>query len=106
MVYGGNCTGYEGTQICYNSVCSQGKCVVPPRVRSATKSRIEDGNMGFKEVVWAKTVMLDKDGKGIEDELSRIVITDLETNQTQIVFHSGETEYPEIPVRYYFLKIN
>uniref|UniRef100_A0A8R1HSY3 Uncharacterized protein n=1 Tax=Caenorhabditis japonica TaxID=281687 RepID=A0A8R1HSY3_CAEJA len=103
VVYGGNCTGFEGSQICYNSVCSQGKCVVPPRIRTATKSRIEEENeltateMFAKERVWAKTVLLDEDGKGIEDELARVIITDMDTNQTLTVFQSGDSLFPEIP---------
>ncbi|CAI2352169.1 unnamed protein product [Caenorhabditis sp. 36 PRJEB53466] len=99
VVYGGNCTGFEGTQICYNSVCSQGKCVVPPRVRSATKTRIEEGNerSEMKERLWTKTVLLDENANGIEDDLSRVVITDLDTNHTYIVFNQGAAEFPEIP---------
>lgn len=74
--------------------------MVPPRVRTATKSRIEEGNLELKERIWAKTVLLDRDGNGIQDDLSRIEIKDLDTNLTHTVFNSGETTFPEIPVSF------
>ncbi|CAI5449374.1 unnamed protein product [Caenorhabditis angaria] len=97
IVYGGNCTGYEGTQICYNSVCSQGKCIVPPRVKNSMKSRLEDENIAWKDSIWAKTVLVDENGNGIDDELARVTITDLNKNSSTMVFNLGESVYPEIP---------
>ncbi|CAB3405794.1 unnamed protein product [Caenorhabditis bovis] len=96
IVYGGNCTGYEGTQICYNSVCSKGTCVVPPRIRTGTRLHIEDKNEEWKESVWAKTVMIDENGSGVIDDLARITVRDLETNESVTVFNYGEYTFPEI----------
>ncbi|CAD6191215.1 unnamed protein product [Caenorhabditis auriculariae] len=97
VVYGGNCTGYEGSSICYNSVCSKGECVVPPRVRSAMKSRMEEETVPWNDVVWTKTMFLDAVGQGIDDEMAHVVITDLDTNHTTTVFSFGSTSYPELP---------
>ncbi|ETN73318.1 hypothetical protein NECAME_04316 [Necator americanus] len=63
VVLGGNCTGFEGTAICHNSVCHQNRCQLPPRVLQSMRHR-KSVDFPAGENVWTKTLLLDQNGKG------------------------------------------
>ncbi|CAI4231940.1 unnamed protein product [Auanema sp. JU1783] len=95
VVLGGNCTGYDGQPICLNSVCQQGICTVPPRVRSSMKLRAEQPVTSPLENVWTKTFLIDKDGNGIHS--AQVTITNKLTGNNITVFNEEDFSFPEIP---------
>uniref|UniRef100_A0A158P6C4 Tyrosinase_Cu-bd domain-containing protein n=1 Tax=Angiostrongylus cantonensis TaxID=6313 RepID=A0A158P6C4_ANGCA len=63
VVLGGNCTGFEGTGICYNSVCQQNRCQLPPRIQQSMRLRKSIDSIPG-EIVWTKSLLVDQNGDG------------------------------------------
>ncbi|CAD5220536.1 unnamed protein product [Bursaphelenchus okinawaensis] len=90
---GGNCTGFVGTGICFNSVCIQNTCRLP-----AT-----DGN-GFERrerrpsgVVWAKTLMLTDGDEPLVSPVAHITLLDESGGTETTIFQERTLQYPEMP---------
>ncbi|KJH47076.1 hypothetical protein DICVIV_06836 [Dictyocaulus viviparus] len=95
VVLGGNCTGFEGTTICHNSICQQNRCQLPPRVLESLRNRKSiDHPPG--EFVWTKTLLLDENGNGITNDLAQVTIINQLTSARYIVYQEGDAIYPEM----------
>ncbi|WKY04478.1 hypothetical protein Q1695_005466 [Nippostrongylus brasiliensis] len=95
VVLGGNCTGFEGTAICYNSTCKNNRCQLPPRLLQSMRSR-KAAEAPAGDFVWTKTVLIDQHGKGLRDELAQVKIVNQLTGENSTAYLQGETLYPEI----------
>ncbi|KAF8371221.1 tyr-6 [Pristionchus pacificus] len=107
VVLGGNCTGFEGSAICYKSTCIKGSCRLPPRVElakrlqktpsnSAEEPHKESTSRLARGVVWTKTLLIDEDGRGIRDTLASVTV-DYGEGPTATVYMNHTLEYPELP---------
>ncbi|KAK6747928.1 hypothetical protein RB195_000872 [Necator americanus] len=95
VVLGGNCTGFEGTAICHNSVCHQNRCQLPPRVLQSMRHR-KSVDFPAGENVWTKTLLLDQNGKGIRDDLAQVKTINVLTSEESIAYQEADPLYPEI----------
>ncbi|PAV66457.1 hypothetical protein WR25_22495 [Diploscapter pachys] len=103
VVLGGNCTGYDGTDICYNSTCINSMCVLPPRVAAAIRQNRQREQVEVTataastlDVVWMKTILVDENANGLTDDLSYVNVK-LDNGESSTVYLEGATQYPELP---------
>ncbi|CAJ0932624.1 unnamed protein product, partial [Mesorhabditis belari] len=137
IVRGGNCTGFEGTSICYESVCIRNVCQLPPEIAPQRQDLVQHANLPNNvrryfgltganeranslreeipsreslkwtppksvtrrpaETVWAKTIMLDRDARGLADTLATVTVHDRDIGDNYTAYIEPITEYPEIP---------
>ncbi|KAK6050161.1 hypothetical protein COOONC_12335 [Cooperia oncophora] len=95
VVLGGNCTGFEGTAICYNSTCQNKRCQLPPRLLQSMRSR-KSAESPSGDYVWTKTVLIDQYGKGIRDDLAHVKIINQMTAENSTAYQQSEVTYPEM----------
>ncbi|VDO69564.1 unnamed protein product [Haemonchus placei] len=95
VVLGGNCTGFEGTGICYNSASLQNRCQLPPRLLQSMRSR-KSADPPTGDYVWTKTLLIDQNGKGVHDDLAHVKIMNQITGENSTAYLQSEPQYPEI----------
>uniref|UniRef100_A0A7I4YIC8 Tyrosinase_Cu-bd domain-containing protein n=1 Tax=Haemonchus contortus TaxID=6289 RepID=A0A7I4YIC8_HAECO len=95
VVLGGNCTGFEGTGICYNSACRNNRCQLPPRLLQSMRSR-KSADPPSGDYVWTKTLLIDQNGKGVHDDLAHVKIMNQITGENSTAYLQSEPQYPEI----------
>ncbi|KAJ1356375.1 hypothetical protein KIN20_014079 [Parelaphostrongylus tenuis] len=93
VVLGGNCTGFEGTAICYNSLCQQNRCQLPPRILQSMRLRKSIEHI-LDDVVWTKSLLIDQNGNGINDDMAQIKITNPLTSETYTAYQRGIVYLP------------
>ncbi|KAK5979060.1 hypothetical protein GCK32_010519 [Trichostrongylus colubriformis] len=98
VVLGGNCTGFEGTAICYNSNCRDNRCQLPPRLLQSMRSR-KSVNPPSGDYVWTKTLLIDQHGKGVRDDLANVKIINQLTNETSTVYLQGMMQEVSLEAR-------
>uniref|UniRef100_A0A1I8B1K7 Tyrosinase copper-binding domain-containing protein n=1 Tax=Meloidogyne hapla TaxID=6305 RepID=A0A1I8B1K7_MELHA len=68
IILGGNCTGFVGTEICYQSICIQNVCRLPATEGNGFLRR----ERRFENVVWAKTLMLTEGSNGMSSGIAHV----------------------------------
>ncbi|CAJ0587752.1 unnamed protein product, partial [Mesorhabditis spiculigera] len=117
IVKGGNCTGFEETSICYQSVCQRGVC--QPYPDSAPRREDLEQNIILPkldtlslpgpwvpplarnrrpgETVWAKTVFLDTNAHPLKDTMATVSVVDEAVGDNYTSYIEMLTSFPEIP---------
>ncbi|KAI1715111.1 common central domain of tyrosinase domain-containing protein [Ditylenchus destructor] len=92
---GGNCTGFMGSDICYQSICIQNTCRLPATEGSGHERR-ERRPVGG--VVWAKTLLLGEDNQPMTSGIAHVIVKDDSGSWDPVTTYIQKTsQYPELP---------
>nr|CAD2183619.1 unnamed protein product [Meloidogyne enterolobii] len=93
IVLGGNCTGFVGTEICYQSICIQNICRLPATEGNGFLRR----ERRYDNVVWAKTLMLTEGSFGLSSGIAHVTVKEefIGGREVTAFIEREPTVYPE-----------
>uniref|UniRef100_A0A915PAR4 Tyrosinase copper-binding domain-containing protein n=1 Tax=Meloidogyne floridensis TaxID=298350 RepID=A0A915PAR4_9BILA len=96
IVLGGNCTGFVGTEICYQSICIQNICRLPATEGNGFLRR----ERRYDNVVWAKTLMLTEGSFGLSSGIAHVTVKEefIGGREMTAFIEREPTVYPETRV--------
>uniref|UniRef100_A0AC35U6I3 Tyrosinase_Cu-bd domain-containing protein n=1 Tax=Rhabditophanes sp. KR3021 TaxID=114890 RepID=A0AC35U6I3_9BILA len=90
---GGNCKGLEDQLPCYKSTCLEGKC----KLQNSNGNGMDRIEKTLNNVVWAKTLLLNRNYEPIMNPLGHITITDEYNLFNETSFIERAAKFPEYP---------